>query len=64
MKKKINVQLVGIATLAILLTLISVSAIFYDLFREQVLEDLKTTAQLFRSLTREDIDEEAWNNIV
>lgn len=64
MKKKINVQLVGIATLAILLTLISVSAIFYDLFREQVLEDLKTTAQLFRSLTREDIDEEALNRMI
>ena len=64
MKKKINIQLVGIATLAILLTSISVSAIFYDLFREQVLEDLKTTAQLFHSLTEEEADQDALTRLI
>ena len=64
MKRKINAQLIGIATLAILLTLVSVSAIFYDLFRAQILDDLKTTAQLFRSMLNQDMDEEGLAGLV
>ena len=64
MKKKIDAQLVGIATLAILLTLISVSAIFYDLFRNQVYEDLKTAAQLFQNLVSNQMDEEDLNGLI
>lgn len=64
MKKKINAQLIGIATLAIFLTLIFVSAIFYDLFRTQILADLKTTAQLFCSMLSEDMDEDRLAGLV
>ncbi|MGN1315421.1 MAG: ATP-binding protein [Lachnospiraceae bacterium] len=53
MKKKINVQLMGIATLAILLTLISVSAVFYELFRERIFQDLKSQTQLINQLLEE-----------
>ena len=36
MKRKINVQLLGIATAAILLTSLLVGGIFYELFQKQV----------------------------
>lgn len=41
MKKKINKMLVLIAAIAILLTTLLITLVFYDLFRRQVLEDLK-----------------------
>lgn len=46
MKKRINFQLVTIAIVAILATLVLVSAIFYDLFCRQVIEDLKTYSSI------------------
>lgn len=48
MKKRINVQLMIIATLAIVTTLVLVSAIFYEFFKKQVFEDLKTCAHLLQ----------------
>lgn len=41
MKRKINFRLISIAALAIITTLILVSAVFYDLFQQQILDDLK-----------------------
>ncbi|NLL77551.1 MAG: two-component sensor histidine kinase [Clostridiales bacterium] len=46
MKKKINFQLMLIAIIAIFSTMILVSVICYNLFRKQILEDLKTYAHL------------------
>lgn len=46
MKKKINIHLLGIATLAILSTLILVSAVYYDLLKKQVFYDLKCYAHM------------------
>ena len=55
MKRKINIQLIGIATLAIIVTLVSVSAIFYDLFRKQIIEDLEITAHILEGMKAEEI---------
>ena len=40
MKKKINTRLIGIALIAILVTLIGVTSIYYYLFENQVKKDL------------------------
>ena len=40
MRRKINKQLIGIAIAGIMATLILMSAVFYDLFRKQVQDDL------------------------
>lgn len=48
MKKKINIQLIGIAVLAAVTTLILVGAIFYDLFQKQVLSDLEAYAHMLQ----------------
>lgn len=55
MKKKIYIRLVGIATLAIVLTLLFVSSIFYEILREQVLHDLRTEAALLRAFSHDEI---------
>ena len=49
MKRKINFQLMSIAALAILTTLLLVSAVFYDLFQKQIFSDLKTYSHIFVS---------------
>lgn len=46
MKKKINLQLMTIAMIAIFSTMILVAAVCYDLFKQQILEDLRTNARL------------------
>ena len=48
MKKKINIRLVGIALLAILATVIGVTLIYYNLFQEQIRNDLRASAKLLR----------------
>lgn len=58
MKRKINVQLVGIATLAILLTLLSIGGIFYELFQQQVEEDLKLTVHILENMNVDELEEE------
>jgi len=44
MKKKINIRLIGIALIAILVTLIGVTSIYYYLFENQVRKDLHVLA--------------------
>lgn len=46
MKKKINFQLMMIATVAIFATVILISAVFYELYQNQIMEDLKTYTRL------------------
>lgn len=46
MKKRINIQLMTIAIIAIFTTMILVTAVCYDMFRKQILEDLRTYAHL------------------
>lgn len=41
MKKKINFQLMAIATVAIFATVFLISAVFYELYRDQIIEDLR-----------------------
>lgn len=54
MKKKINQMLVLIATLAIFLTTVLITIVYYDLFRKQVLEDLHAYATLIGGNTNEE----------
>lgn len=49
MKKKINSRLVLIAVVGIVSTLLLITLVYYDLFRGQVVEDLKTYTGLIRS---------------
>ncbi|HAU88523.1 MAG TPA: two-component sensor histidine kinase [Lachnospiraceae bacterium] len=49
MRKKINLHLVGIASIAILLTLTMVTYVFYDIFKHQVMKDLKIYSDLLIS---------------
>ncbi len=49
MKKKINLRLMSIAALAIITTLILVSAVFYDLFQKQIFSDLKSYCRIIVS---------------
>ena len=46
MRKKINLQLMAIATVAIFATMILISAVFYELYKNQIVEDLKIYAEL------------------
>ena len=46
MKQKINLRLGLIALVALLLTTLGVTKVYYDLFRQQVGRDLRLTAQL------------------
>lgn len=54
MKKKINAQLIYIGIFSIISTLIMVLVIFYNIFRQQVFDDLKAYAQIINSI--DDID--------
>ncbi len=49
MKKKLNLRLMSIAALAIITTLILVSAVFYDLFQKQIFDDLKAYCKIIVS---------------
>ncbi len=46
MKKKINRQLMFILFVAVITTLILITAVFYKIFQAQVMEDLKTYARI------------------
>lgn len=46
MKKKISIQMMGIAAMAIVFTVLLVMIAFYDLFEKQVLDDLSINANL------------------
>ncbi len=49
MKRKINKQLIGIAVVGILATMLLMTAVFYDLFRRQVEDDLKINAYILKN---------------
>ncbi len=49
MKKKITKQMMSIAVLSIILSIILVVAVFYKLFQTQVIADLKTDAHLLQA---------------
>lgn len=60
MRKKINKQLMGIAMAGILATLLLMSAVFYDLFKRQVQEDLAADVAVLEAtgiFWRENADE-------
>ncbi len=46
MKKKINLQLMAIATVAIFATMILISVVFYELYKNQIVDDLVIYAEL------------------
>lgn len=46
MKRRINIQLMAIAGIAIAATLLLVTAVYYEVFQKQVFEDLKTYTRL------------------
>lgn len=48
MKKKINVRLIWIAILAVLAATVSITIIYYGLFKKQVRNDLRLQAELLR----------------
>lgn len=55
MKKKINIQFLLIAALAIILTVTTTSVVFYGIFEKEVVNDLKTYAHVL-------VDSEAYLN--
>lgn len=57
MKKKINGQLIGISFAAVVITLVLMTAAFYRIFREQVLDDLQIYAKM---ISKSDILERVW----
>ncbi len=57
MKKKINRQLTGISFLAVVITLVLMTAAFYRIFKAQVMDDLKLYAQV---ISESDILDRAW----
>ena len=57
MKKKLYVVLVEIASLAILLTILCVSFLFYKWFEKQVLSDLELITQTYSLMTVDQIEE-------
>ena len=63
MKKKINVQFMIIASLAILSTLGLVIGTFYELFKNQVFEDLRTYTYILKNVVELERAEEnnCWN---
>lgn len=66
MKKKIHFQLMGIAAAAIFMTMIIIVAVFYDLFQDQVKEELKTYAELIEEAESRDLflkkESPAWDS--
>ena len=50
MRKKINIQLIGIALLSMLLTMVLLLFVYYGIFQKQVLDELKTVAHMMGSM--------------
>lgn len=60
MKRKINNRLIGTATLAILATLLLTVAVYYTIFRNQVMEDLRIYTRIIRCLPGIETGELSW----
>lgn len=63
MKKKINRMFVVIASLAILSTMLLITLVYYDLFRQQVMEDLRAYVVLFEGCGSENEIEQLGNRL-
>ena len=50
MKKKINFYLVMIAGIGILSTMVLITLVYYELFRKQMMEDLKVFARFLQKV--------------
>ena len=48
MKKKINTRLVGIAIMAVVATVISITIVYYGFFERQIRSDLEISAKLLK----------------
>ena len=46
MKQKINIRLIAIAVLAVFITMLSITVLYYELFQEQVKRGLRTEAKI------------------
>jgi len=55
MKKRIHVLLLGIASVAIVLTTVAMSAVFYSGFEKQIMNDLALTAHVYAEFTTDEI---------
>jgi len=60
MRKKINIQLLIIAALTIVSTLILVGLVSYDLFKKQVSEDLKVYSHVLKSICDSEQETESY----
>lgn len=49
MKRKINVQVIGITFIAIMVTMVFMLAVFYNVFQKQVMEDLRLEAEVLKN---------------
>lgn len=49
MKRKINLQLIGIAVLSIFVTMVIMFTFFYNVYKDQVKGDLRTTAVMMKN---------------
>lgn len=58
MKKKINIHLIVIAIVAIAVTMISMLSIFYNVYKQQVTDDLKTIGISLKDAEVFDVDEQ------
>ena len=61
MKKRINIQLMAIVSVAIFATILLISVVFYDLYQKQIMDDLKSYAELLEDMNlyyeiRDDIE--------
>lgn len=54
MKKKIGIQMISIATVAIILTAILVMFAFYEMFQRQIWDNMKIYAQILQSVEKPD----------
>lgn len=50
MKKKLNIQLISIALLSMILTMVLILIVYYDMFQQQVLDELKTITHMMGSV--------------
>lgn len=50
MKKRLNIQLISIAILSMLLTMFLILIVYYDLFQQQVMDELKSVARMMSSV--------------
>lgn len=57
MKQKINLRLIAISVLAVFITVVSVTIVYYELFQEQVKKDLKTEAKILSAVGISDMTE-------